>query len=167
MNPVMNSVGLLLLGCVLTFVTTYFWFLKNAAVKEKEKIAIGHEQLVAKVADMETRMSLLNQSVLPISTAFQAILIRELTHFHTPEMDALLLKLGPPYALTKPEFARLLVLLQERAVEVDDQISESERDAATMLPYVIKRAHDEAIEAGRATSSVQLTLVTVVRRPVQ
>lgn len=139
-----NSVALILLTAAFTFMATAYWQRRGRIDREVERkaavLAQENKTLQDRVLDMEKQLGMLNQAVLPISTAFQAILIKELTHFHTPEMDALMVKIGPPNTLTDDEMARLVVMLEERSEEMNGTIPESERDAAHMLPYVMKRA---------------------------
>ena len=107
-------------------------------------LAMFYKVYVSRVARVEAKMASIGDTILPISMAFQAILIKELTHFHTPEMDALLVKIGPPFALTIGEEARLATLLTQRAEDMGDKITQSEREAATILPAIMRRARVEA-----------------------
>jgi hypothetical protein len=156
----LNSVAVLLVGSVLSFVAAWFWFSKNAAVKLASDIAAEHARVLTRLTEVEAKLALVNQAVIPISTAFQAILIKELTHFHTPEMDALMVKVGPPNLLTPEEEARLAVLLTARTEDMGPLISDSERDAAKILPIVMKRARAEAATID-AAETLKLKLVTV------
>jgi hypothetical protein len=99
--------------------------------------------LLARLVELERRFSLIGQAIIPVSTAFQTMLVRELTHFHTPEMDSLMAHIGPPSTLSEEETNRLVVLLRQRASEPD--VPASERDAAYMLPAVMRRATAEAL----------------------
>lgn len=172
-QAMINSIAILVFGTALTVVTTWFWKSRDAAVRKAERIAEEHAKTVVRITELEQKLALVNQAVIPISTAFQAILIKELTHYHTPEMDALLVKVGPPITLTPEEEARLAVLLEERTRDMGPQISESERDAATILPAVMKRAreesesleHDEAFklkELLKRAEELKLNLVSMV-----
>lgn len=140
----LNSLGLTVVASGLSFSAAWYWFSRNAAVKAAEAIATEHAKTLARITELETKLALVNQAVIPISTAFQAILIKELTHYHTPEMDALLVKLGPPSVITIAEQQRLEVLLVARTTDMGPEISGSERDAAAILPAVIRRAQAEA-----------------------
>lgn len=135
-----NSVGLVVFAASLTFMASAFWNRRNRReledkIKKDAEAAVG-----ARLTELENKLAILNQAVVPISAAFQAILIKELTHFHTPELDGYLSKVGPPSRLTLVEEERMLLLLDERAKELNGDIPESERDAAVMLPMVMKRA---------------------------
>lgn len=105
--------------------------------------------LTNRIAELEKSASVINQAVQPISVAFLGIIIKDLTHFHTPEMDALLLKLAPPISLSKAEINRLTVLLRQRMRQLGKTISPAERNAATMLPMVLKR-----VEAAMSAEAV-------------
>lgn len=166
-RSLINSAGLLVFGSVLTFIAARYWHLRNLAMTQAKEaelksqaIAAEHQRVLLRINELEGKLALVNQAIVPISTAFQAILIKELTHFHTPEMDALLEKIGPPNTLTSEEQDRLSVLLSERTQDMGPAISESERDAAAILPIVIKRALTEA-EIIRAAEAMKMQLVTV------
>jgi hypothetical protein len=163
----MNSALLIILSSTLTFMSTMFFTIRSRSVAEKEKmlaekekIAEGHAALQQRVAGLESQLALVNQAVVPISTAFQAILIKELTHYHTKEMDALLVKVGPPNVLTGAEESRLAVMLEARTKDMGPLISASERDAAMMLPAVMTRAKEEQLVLASA-EQMKLKLVTV------
>jgi len=144
---------LLLLGGAVTFISTRIHAKRREFIDEVEK----RER---RISELERQLAVLNQVVVPISTAFQAILIKELTHMHTPEMDALLAKIGPPSTLTDAEEVELAEGLAQRAKDMGDQISESERDAALILPSVIKRAKAESVALALG-DPMTLRLVTV------
>ena len=116
-------------------------------------------KLLARVDVIEQQLSLVTQSVIPISQAFQQVLIAELTHFHEPRTDLLLAKLGPPFTLSDDEEEELLTALKEREKDMGDQITPSERDAARMLPLVIKRVKMEV--AGLSTPPTMLQLISL------
>ena len=102
--------------------------------------------------------------VVPINTMMQAMLVRELTHPHTPEMDALMQRLGPPNSLTEEDTARLLDLLDERSKDMGPLISASERAAASILPVIMERARAEQdLIAGAEGVKVRaVSVITVV-----
>jgi len=155
-----NSIVLTCLSAALTWFATRYWVNKAALVREADKLAAAHQKLEDTVTELTNQLGLVKQAVVPISTAFQAILVQKLTHFHTPEMDALMVKLGPPSTLTFEEEERLAVMLREREKEVDPQISPEEKDAAHMLPMVMRMVKYE--QEKLAEAPVQLKLVTVV-----
>lgn len=166
----MNSLAIVVLGSVLAFVFASFWHLKNHTMRKAErlvdeakekadKLAVEKGELEERVRDLELKFTAVNERVTPISAAFQAMLIKELTHFHTPELDELLEKIGPPYRLTETERDRMIVLLRARAEDMNGRISELERDAAVMLPMVIKRALAEAAALVVAPSELQIVEV--------
>ena len=134
-----NSIAIAFLGGGISLLIALLLFYLSGRQKAAQALASANLKLVDRVTDLERQLTSVTQQVVPISAAFQAILIKELTHFHTPEMDALMLKIGPPFTLTDGEAARLGVMLAERQRDMNDQISDSERDAAQMLPMVIKR----------------------------
>ncbi len=156
-----QPIVMLIIGGLISSVLTWFWITKrakqDALTKAKELQDEVNQRLIDRIVQLETQHGLLSQTVLPLSTAFQAILVKELTHFHTPEMDALLAGLGPPYTLTHEQETRLAEMLLERIETLDGDISGSERDAALMLPYVMKRVRSETV------SLEKLDLVIVPR----
>jgi hypothetical protein len=126
------SFGQMIISALITFLASRYWVLRSIRQKNEERMT-----------EVEKQLALVKQSITPISAAFQAILIKELTHFHTPVMDALMVKVGPPYTLTDVEEKELIAALEVRMQEVGSLITESERDAAAMLPMVIKRVKAE------------------------
>ncbi len=106
----------------------------------KKKVDDEAKELRARVADLELKLAGISQQVIPLSAAMTAIFIKELTHLHTPEMDALLVKYGPPSTLTEEDWERLKEMLRERAYAPDPEVPQYERDAAIMLPMMMKRA---------------------------
>lgn len=138
-NSFINSIVLVIVSVVLTGIVTAVL----SHINHKKRADALRD---AKIIELEKQLALIAASVVPISTAFQAILIKELTHMHTPVLDALLAKVGPPSSLTEDETEEMAQLLKERALDMGDQISSSERDAAIMLPMVIKRAKIELDE---------------------
>lgn len=126
-------------------------------------IAAGHSDVLHRLSIAETELAVLRQQVVPISAAFQAVLVQNLTHYHTPELDALMVKLAP-YTLTKEEFNRLITLLDERTRDMGPEISEEEREAAIILPYVIRRVRADQERRGLAAEPLVRILVTTRER---
>lgn len=161
-QSVINSIGIGLLGAAMTFATTWFWFARNAAVTKTAAIALEHATLLARVAELETQRRVDAQTMTPIVSAFQGLLIKQLTHADKPEMDDLMVKLGPPDILTDEEHDRLHVMLEARSHDMEPNITSSERDAATILPYVMKMAAEEQANMKNADAAQDLKLVTIV-----
>jgi hypothetical protein len=160
-SPTVINVMMTLLASGLAFLTAMFFFqrkerLNKALFIEEERVRKAaileaeHEVVKTRLVELETKLALVDAAVVPISTAFQALLIKELTHFHTQEMDALLVKVGPPNVLTTEEYERLVVMLKERTRDLGAEISESERGAAHILPVVMTRAQVEQETLKRA-----------------
>lgn len=130
---------LVILGALSTLGATIFMRHRdadNAAIKEVEK---QRELLQGRVAELETQQRVMASSMMPISAAFQQILVKDLTHFHELRTDELLVKIGPPYILTDKEERELAAALEKRISEAGAMMPDSELDAARMLPMVIKR----------------------------
>lgn len=152
-------------GSVLAFVGTWFWWSKNQALERGRVADIEHQRVLDRLAELEVNMKLNAQTITPIVTAFQAILVKQLTHPDKHEMDALLVKVGPPHILTPEESARLATMLQERSVDYGNEITLSDRESAIILPIVMKMAHEEQVNiaaAGAEQDRDGLKLITVV-----
>jgi hypothetical protein len=138
---VLSAVLLLCIGLALAYAGG-----RRAAAKvlaEAQALALN------RIAELERLTSLMEISAVPVSLAMMALDIKRLTHFHTPEMDALLVKLGPPYTLDDEEADRLEVMLRERAQDRSDPlIDEEEREAAMRLPWVIKSVRRDRLRSG-------------------
>lgn len=142
-----NAVILTLLTAALGVLGTSFW---NARAEKKA--------LLARVTELERLNALVTQAVVPISAAFQAILVKKLTHFHTPVMDKLLEKLGPPITLTDDEEKELIEALKQREIDVNGLIDDAERDCARMLPIVMRMVKAET-EIPDADKKIQVVTV--------
>jgi hypothetical protein len=142
-------------GAVLVLLGIFLFFY---AADSRQRTALS--LLVNRIVELERQAALVSGAVVPISAAFQITLIRDLTHFHTPEMDALMVKLGPPLALSEEEALRLEHLLSERAKDMGLEISDAERDAAAMLPLVMRRVKADIGRTGIAAEPLVHILVT-------
>lgn len=142
-QQILLTFGFMVIGSGFTFMAAWYWWQKKEAAEKAKAIETEHKKLVEQVDDLENKIALLTQSILPMNTAFQTILVRELTHYHTPVMDELLEKLGPPYTLTDAEEVQLSQALAQRTQDMGDKITEPERDAARILPYIMKRVKAE------------------------
>jgi|SRR5579863_1049082 len=153
-----NSLALTLLGALLSLVVGGLLFYARSKQRAAAAIADAHLKLLNRVVELEKSLALVNQAVVPISAAFQAMLIKDLTHAHTPEIDALLAKIGPPLVLTLRDVDRLGVLLAE--VTADNTITERERDAARMLPMVMRRVLADKESSGIEAEPLVRIIVT-------
>lgn len=129
---------------LLSFAGSWYWFSKSRDERIAEAARLAKEEVKNRITALEKELSLVRETVLPISVAMQELLVKQLTHFHTPIMDALLVKIGPPNALTADEEEQLAAALKERAQDMGDKIDASERDAALMLPMIMRRAKIES-----------------------
>lgn len=132
-SSTITSVAISVLGVALAFLGTLYWTKRN-----EQKV------LLLKIASMEQQVALVSSQVVPISAAFQAMIIKDLTHDHTPELDLLMTKVGPPSTLTEDEQHRMLELLTHRMDDLNIMMPESEREKAKILPFVMKMAQEEA-----------------------
>ncbi len=156
-----NSIGLAILAAVLSLFTGWLLYWLAEKRRAARTIAADHEKALARIFDLEKQMALLNQAIVPISVAFQAILVKELTHAHTPEMDALMVKLGPPFTLSVVEAERLSILLRDRYEDQSEEIADSERDAAQMLPLVMKRILADQVNTGISAEPLVQVITTM------
>jgi hypothetical protein len=178
-QPNLNSLGLFLLATGVGLMTVKFWRRQDTLVRQKEaairkieeeksevtrkaeELAEQHEELQDRVIVLERQLAVVNQSVIPLNAAMQAALIKQLTHFHTPEMDALLVKLADN-TLTDQEEVRLWEMVAQRERDMGDLIPEEERDAAHILPIIVKRAR---AEAAAVEAPAEILLVAVPKEP--
>lgn len=141
-QALLNSLAVATFGASLAFLAAWFWHQKNRAIATAAAVRQGHEDLVRKVHDLERKQAVMEAAVVPITTTFQQLLIKSLTHphFHAKEMDALMKKIGPPNSFDDGEEKRLSVLLRQRAEDTQYDIPEEERIAARILPDVMTLA---------------------------
>lgn len=161
MNSIQQALFLLAAGALVSFMGAWFWFSRNAKMATGNIQREDTDKLKARIAELEKQQAVLNQTVIPIATAFQSILIKELTHLHTPELDGLMEKMGPPWTLTEEEEARMIALLERRTRDMSDVIPDSEREAAEILPLLMKRVHRESVAA-----HVEVQLVGIPPAPL-
>lgn len=154
-------VGAMAVSVCSTFVVTRAYDRQRALAALSRQMAHDHWQFQQRLRTLESQLGAIGDRVLPITTAFQALLVQELTHFHEPRTDALLTKLGPPITLTDAEEAELLHRLRQREVDMGHLITPSERDAARILPLIMKRIRAENDMLGQVPPLFQL--VTIVR----
>lgn len=169
-----NSVALILITAAVGWYLRWLGTQRDERVKRADKLAEEAEKkadalaeantaLLKRVDDLEKNMTVVNQVAQPLNQMYLAMLVKQLTHLHTPTLDALMAKIGPPSMLTLQEEHEMAALLKERAEALDDQIDESERDAAIMLPMVLKRANRELQEM--TINPVELTVVASLITP--
>lgn len=148
------QIGLVLLSALISFCSVAYWtrLARRDKANERsldetrqrvEQARDERQDILARLVKIETSLAIIDQKVMPISTALQTILVKELTHFHTPRMDSLLSRIGPPSQLTNEEEKELTVALLERTKDMGHLISDSERDAAFILPAIMRRAKVE------------------------
>lgn len=135
---------------------------------EKENLESAKKAVVKRdeqIQELQRQMAVLQAESIPVQAAFQAMLIAKLTHLHTPRVDELLKKLGPPVMISDEEMAELRAALEERIVAVDARIDKEERIAAKILLDVamLNRIEDDRQHAAKT----EMILVTqpVVEEP--
>ena len=85
---------------------------------------------------------------IPISTAFQTVLVKQMTHYHTPALDELMAKMLAE-TLTDSDRAELILALKERELDMGMLIDDSERGAAKLLPLLMERVALEKIQTAK------------------
>lgn len=133
MNPLVQGVLLLAAATVVGLLTTWFWKRNTAADVDKRRIT-----------DLEKQMAVLTAEAQPINAYVQAMAIAKLTHFHTPETDELLAKVGANERLSEPDVEKLAAALKEREGVVDSEVDEEERIWARIFPDIVRLAKIEA-----------------------
>lgn len=133
MSPLVQGALLLLAAAALTFLATWFW--KRSAVKDVDK---------GRITKLEQQLAVLMAEAQPINAYVQAMAIAKLTHFHTPETDELLAKVGANKRLSEPDVQRLATAMKEREVVVDSEVDEEERIWARIFPDIVRLAKIEA-----------------------
>lgn len=118
-----------------------------------------------RIDGLDHQLALVTQAVVPIAVAFQGVLVRELTHTFDPQVDRLLAKLGPPSTLTRAEERELFAAMQHRAEDPNSRISASERDAARLLPLIVRRVQAEASHLATAPTMLQLISMGLAVHP--
>lgn len=133
MHPLVQGVILLSAGALLTLLATWFW--KRNAAKDADK---------GRLSALEQQMAVLTAEAQPINAYVQAMAIAKLTHFHTPETDKLLAKVGTNTRLSEPDVEKLALALKQREVVVDSEVDEEERIWARIFPDIVRLARIEA-----------------------
>lgn len=133
LKQLLIAVGLMIPAALIGALGVGFWRRKDQKTKLSDR-----------VSELEKQLGIVGAQVAPFNTAFQSILIKQLTHAHTPYQDALLKKLGdtgtPP--ITPKEEAELIDVLKE--IAADPNVPDDERDAAEILPIQMRRVKREA-----------------------
>lgn len=159
--PLINSIILTIVAAALTFLATMFWTRRQHVESIAATLRDATTERDRRITDLERQIGVISAAVVPISVAFQAVLVNKLTHMHTPELDALMQKIGPPSTLTADEQKRMSDLLAERSTDMGDLITDAERHAAVMLPLVIEWVALEADKDPGVISEETLKLVRV------
>lgn len=155
-----QSIGLAALAAGLSFLSASIWHRRNKRDADKKEAEALRTRRAEGVDERLRAMELTLASVAPLAEVFRASLIKDLTHFHTPVLDDLLRRID---TLTNPEREDMFRLLKERAVSLNGRIDEFERDAATMLPLVMRREERDRTMA--APVEQDLIVVSIPKGP--
>lgn len=132
----------------------------DTALEDVEKARKATELREARLVQLESEMAVLKAQAVPINAAFLAMSIAKLTHLHTPRLDELMEKVGPPSVLTPEEEEELAVGLKARMKDMSSEIDDEERIRAEILPHLIKL---EKIEALKIADSPKMETVLVAQ----
>ncbi len=137
----MEQIGFVLFSAALVFVATWFWRYRSRVEKERDEAAEWRSEMELKIAVLGTQM-------MPLWSAVQSQIAKDLTHPH-PQfrvMDSLLRKLES-LTITHDERRQLSVLLDERIVSTDPAVSDAERESAKLMKGVMAKVLVEAEQA--------------------
>jgi len=135
---IVNGIGILLTAA-LAFLGTMFWRWRRRADLRIAANNVLLKALQDQLSAQQGQLLMLGTAVQPLTAAMASMLVKALTHYHSPETDALLAKVGPPNTLTMEEEKRLGKTMQERSVDMADVISPLERNAAQLLLLIVER----------------------------
>ena len=159
MSQLTNSIAITVLSAVLSFIMAWFFFSRKSKIAEANLRAAAVIATDKRVNELEQKLAALTSAVTPLSAAMKAVFIKELTHFHTPELDELLVRVADD-TITEKEEPRLFELLYRRATELDGAIPESERDVAIMFPMMRKR-----VKAEKLLTATEIQVVSMPAAP--
>lgn len=154
MNPWLIPIATVVVGSFLTLIVGLYFYYRRSRQDAAEKIADSTKELTEQVRDLERELEGIKANVKPFSVALQDVLTRRLTNFHTPILDALLQKVGPEMSVEDEELLREALL--RRVDELNGHLEELERDAAIMLPMVMRWVR---AEQGNTDGDLQVVLV--------
>lgn len=139
---------------------SYYFALRKA---RNESASEDDADLVKRISELEKQLAIVGTQIAPLNTVFQSMLVKQLTHAHTPYQDALMKKLGgegiPPTITEEEEVALVEVLKQ---IAADPAVPEAEREAAKILPTQMKRVKRDA--QALASGEARLVDIQVVGR---
>jgi len=140
-SSLLAKVGLLVLSAALTFIIAWFWRYRATRDAERDKI-------LTRLGDLDRQLAVVSTQVSPLWAAVQSKIAKDLTHPHPQfkQMDALLRKLEA-MTITPDERTLLGELLEERIVSDDPAVNEDERDSATIMKIVMKKAEKELADS--------------------
>ena len=159
----MNDSGLHLvleavLGASLLLLGAAYWKLQSKKELAKAALETTAISIQDQLNSLKGQMLILGQAVQPLTAAMAAVLVKSLTHFHHPEVDALLAKVGPPSTLTRAEETALAKAMEARMQDGD--ITLLERNSARLILLFVERSR---LEDNGSIEGMDLALVGVPR----
>jgi hypothetical protein len=153
----LNTIAISVLTAALIWLGTAYWRLRTAREDKAKALALTAEDVQKQLGEFRNQLQLLGQAVQPITAAMSAVLVKSLTHFHKPKVDALLAKVGPPCTLSLREEHDLACEMQ--TVMSDVSIPDLERNSARLLLLIVERSRLE----GANDKPADLALVGIPR----
>lgn len=134
----LKSIGLVITSVALTMLSGFFW-------RYRDKSNAREADQAKRLAILEGQMAIVTTQVSPLWAAVQAKISRDLTHPSTQfaEMDELLSKLGK-LTITPEGRQRLDLLLAERILNTDPEITHEERESAKLMQGVMAKVVSDA-----------------------
>jgi hypothetical protein len=157
----------IVLTAIVGLLIAWFWRSRDAKQKLQKGKDEEREQLKGRVLELEGKLEIVNTQAVGVNALVQSLLVKALTHFHTPVMDALMVKLGDaetgrPPTITDSELDELSMALKQRMFDMGPEISDDERDAAEALPAIIRRARREAQSVAGGLQFKKLQMVGIL-----
>lgn len=133
-------------GAALTFIATWFWSYRRTVEQNNRDVETERVKDVARIGALESRVEMLNMQLSPFWAAVQTKIAADLTHPSPQfaEMDSLLRSLQN-LTIGSAERDRLEVLLHQRAVTDDPEVSEDEKKSARLMIGVMEKVVIEAL----------------------
>lgn len=144
---------------------------EDTRVKRAEAVEAGHDALIQEIKELHVELQTLKEhyieikaQVVPMWTAVQARLIKDLTHPHPQfkKPDALLAKLLN-LEITESERDQLNVMMDERIVSDDPEVSDDEKSSARILKDVMQKVVNEdlLIKENKLLKDVQKETIAI------
>jgi|ERR1700738_2909797 len=140
-DTLLHGIGMLVLGIGVSALVTWYWTARTERRKMRELNEEWKITMAKRIDEMELKVS-------PVWASLQSKIIKDLMHpspqFH--EMDVLMHRLES-LTITTDERGRLDVLLEERILSTDPEVTPEEKASARLMKGVMAKVLDEAASA--------------------